>query len=93
MTRFEDYYAGQQPLAFASAKFRQAFGDRFPAFSSNFMALVVDAHRERLHVQGIRIGDAPEGDVDAWRWWQDNRLDAESHKAHTDSLVKGIATR
>ncbi len=91
MTRYEDYYAGQQPLAFASAKFRQAFGDRFPAFSSNFMALVVDAHRERLHVQGIRIGDAPEGDADAWRWWQENRLDAESQKAHTESLVKGVA--
>jgi hypothetical protein len=91
MTKYEDYYAGQQPLAFASAKFRQAFGDRFPAFSSNFMALVVDAHRERLHVQGIRIGDAPEGDADAWRWWQANRLDAESQKAHTESLVKGVA--
>ncbi|OGO54331.1 MAG: hypothetical protein A2Z32_03730 [Chloroflexi bacterium RBG_16_69_14] len=91
MTKYEDYYAGVQPLAFASAKFRQAFGDRFPAFSSNFMALVVDAHRERLHVQGIRIGDAPEGDADAWRWWQDNRLDAESQQAHTESLVKGVA--
>lgn len=91
MTILEDYYAGRQPLAFASAKFRQAFGDRFPAFSSNFMALVVDAHRERLHVGGIRIGDAPEGDADAWRWWQANRLDAESQKAHTESLVKGVA--
>ena len=91
MTKFEDYYAGRQPLAFASEKFRAAFGDRFPAFSSNFMALVVDAHRERLHVQGIRIGDAPEGDADAWRWWQDNRLDAESQKLHTEVLVKGIA--
>ncbi len=52
---------------------------------------LVDAHRERLHVQGIRIGDAPEGDADAWRWWQENRLDAESQKAHTESLVKGVA--
>jgi hypothetical protein len=92
MTRFEDYYAGVQPLPFASAKFRQAFGDRFPAFSSNFMALVVDAHRERLHVQGIRIGDAPEGDADAWRWWQENRL-APSHRRRTESLVQGIASR
>ncbi len=91
MTRLEDYYAGIQPLALASDTFRQNFGNRFPRFSSNFMALVVDAHRERLHVQGIRIGDAPEGDADAWRWWQSNQLDAESQKAHTDALVKGVA--
>ena len=90
MTRCEDYYAGRQPLAFVSDTFRAAFGDRFREFSSNFMSLVVDAHRERLQVQGIRIGDAPEGDADAWRWWQANRLDAESQIAHIEALVKGI---
>lgn len=91
MTRFEDYYAGRQPLAFVSDTFKAAFGDRFREFSSNFMSLVVDAHRERLLVQGIRIGDERSGDQDAWDWWQRNRLDAESQTAHTESLVKGLA--
>jgi hypothetical protein len=91
MERFESYYSGRQPLAFVSDTFRAAFGDRFREFSSNFMSLVVDAHRERLQVQGIRIGDNREGDEDAWRWWQANRLDAESQIAHTESLVKGLA--
>ena len=90
MERFEAYYAGVQPLAFVSDTFRAAFGDRFREFSSNFMSLVVDAHRERLSVQGIRIGDNRDGDTDAWDWWQRNRLDAESQIAHTESLVKGI---
>jgi Phage portal protein, SPP1 Gp6-like len=91
MERYEAYYAGTQPLAFVSDTFRAAFGDRFREFSSNFMSLVVDAHRERLQVQGIRIGANREGDEDAWRWWQANRLDAESQIAHTESLVKGLA--
>ena len=91
MERYEAYYAGRQPLAFVSDTFRAAFGDRFREFSSNFMSLVVDAHRERLQVQGIRIGDNRDGDTDAWDWWQRNRLDAESQIAHTESLVKGLA--
>jgi Phage portal protein, SPP1 Gp6-like. len=91
MERYEAYYAGRQPLAFVSDTFRAAFGDRFREFSSNFMSLVVDAHRERLQVQGIRIGENRDGDTDAWDWWQRNRLDAESQTAHTESLVKGIA--
>jgi hypothetical protein len=91
MERYEAYYAGRQPLAFVSDTFRAAFGDRFREFSSNFMSLVVDAHRERLLVQGIRIGDERQGDQDAWDWWQRNRLDAESQTAHTEALVKGIA--
>jgi hypothetical protein len=91
MERYEAYYTGRQPLAFVSDTFRAAFGDRFREFSSNFMSLVVDAHRERLQVQGIRIGDNRGGDTDAWDWWQRNRLDAESQIAHTESLVKGLA--
>lgn len=89
--KYSDYYAGIQPMAFASAKFREAFGTRFPEFSSNFMALVVDTHRDRLQVQGIRYGDQKEGDQDAWDWWQRNHLDSESAKLHTESLVKEIA--
>ena len=88
---FEAYYDGHQPLAFASQKFRDAFGARFREFSSNFMSLVVDAPGERLEVQGFRFGDA-EGDEDLWRRiWQANDLDAGSQLAHTEALMKGVA--
>ncbi len=91
MERYEAYYAGRQPLAFVSDTFRAAFGDRFRVFSSNFMSLVVNTHRQRLKVQGIRIGDHDAGSVDAWDWWQRNRLDSESQTAFTEMLVKGLA--
>ena len=88
---FEAYYDGHQPLAFASQKFRDAFGSRFREFSSNFMSLVVDAPGERLEVQGFRFRDA-EGDADIWRRiWQENDLDAGSQLAHTEALMKGVA--
>jgi hypothetical protein len=90
MELYESYYAGRQPLAFVSDTFKAAFGDRFRIFSANFMSLVVDTHRQRLQVQGIRIGDHSTGSTDAWDWWQRNRLDAESQTAFTESLVKGI---
>ncbi len=88
---YDDYYNGIQPLAFASEKFASTFGERFPAFSSNFMALVIDSHRERLHVQGFRFGDTQEGDDDVWRWWNENHLDAGSGLLHQESLLAGIA--
>jgi len=87
----EAYYDGDQPLAFASQRFRDAFGSRFREFSSNFMALVVDAPAERLEVQGFRFRDA-EGDADIWRRvWQANDLDAASQLAHVEALMKGVA--
>jgi hypothetical protein len=88
---FEAYYDGHQPLAFASQRFRDAFGSRFREFSSNFMSLVVDAPAERLEVQGFRFRDA-EGDADVWRRvWQQNDLYSGSELAHTEALMKGIA--
>lgn len=91
MRELDDYYTGAQPLHAASAKFTAAFGDRFPHVAANFMELIVDAHRERLHVQGVRIGDGKEGDRDAWDWWQRNRLDAGAQVLHTECLVTGVA--
>lgn len=87
---WNDYYEGRQPLAFASAKFLEAFGDRFPAFTSNFCGLVVEGTADRLEVQGFRFSD-PAGDADAWDIWQENDLDATSQLAHVEALIKGTS--
>lgn len=92
----QGYYDGRHPLAFASPRFREAFGGLFKAFADNFCPLVVDAVEERLSVEGFRWGSAPkvktgglqEADADAWRIWQANQLDGESQKAHTTALIK-----
>lgn len=88
---YEDYYDGRHPLAFATAKFRDAFGNVFREFADNWTCLVVDAVEERLNVEGFRLGTSSEGDKLAWKIWQANQLDAESQLAHTEALVTGCA--
>jgi hypothetical protein len=90
LRRLDNYYEGRHRLAFATAKFRDAFGELFSAFADNWCDLVVDAVEERLGVQGFRLDDT-EGDSEAWRIWQANNLDAESQVAHTEALVHGRA--
>lgn len=104
--KYEDYYDGKQRLAFATSKFRQAFGGLFGAFADNFCDLIVDAVEERLDVEGFRIGagtltgkmgrsvkvsDDKDGDNAAWAMWQRNQLDAYSQIAHNEALVKEIS--
>lgn len=88
---YQRFFDGQQPLAFASQKFRETFGSRYGRLPANFMPLVVDAERERLVVQGFRFRNAAQGDDATWRIWQENQLDAESQIAHEIALVKGEA--
>lgn len=88
---FYDFYCGDQPLAFASQKFREVYGSRFGHYQANFMPLVVDAEKERLVVGGFRFGTAPKADKTVWKIWQDNQLDAESQIAHEIALAKGVA--
>lgn len=85
----EEYYSGEHPLAFASAKFRSAFGGLFEEFSDNWCDLVVDATEERLNVTGFRLGKNTAGDARAWEIWQRNQLDASSQLAHQEALITG----
>jgi len=86
---YNDYYEGRHPLAFATPKFRDAFGYNFREFADNWMALVVDAVEERLNVEGFRLGENVAGDKKAWAIWQANQLDAQSQLAHTEALING----
>jgi hypothetical protein len=89
LQRWEDYYTGKLNLALASEKWRSEFASRFPAWTTNFMALVVDKHRERLQVQGIRFSDEDDGsDDEAWAWWQSQHMDSESLKLFREALVQ-----
>ncbi len=92
LTTYDDYYEGNHPLGFASAKFRTAFGGLFEEFADNWCDLVVDAVEERLDIEGFRLGeDQEKGDRDAWDIWQRNQLDAESQIGHTEALLNGEA--
>lgn len=89
VARFESYYKGDHNLAFASNKFREAFGGLFSQFADNFCGLVADAVHERLTVQGFRMGRNMPADDAAWRIWQANGMDVRSSQAIREALVKG----
>lgn len=96
MKVYDDYYRGIQPLAFASDKYRLAFGDRLRASTENICGVIVDSLVERLEVRGFRMPPEPggelspndPGDGEAWRIWQENALDAAMRQAFRESAVK-----
>ena len=87
----EAYYDGKHPLSFVTSKYRDQFGKMLQGVSDNWMALVIDAVEERMHVQGFRMTDQPEGDKDAWKIWQENSLDVDSEMLHSVALQTGSA--
>lgn len=92
LERLSDYYEGRHPLAFATSKYREAFGRLLKPLRDDWMQIVVDAAVERLTVDGFRFGEAGEdGDRDAWSIWQANSLDARSVMAHTEAVKLGRA--
>ncbi len=88
---YDDYYNGDHKLAFATLKFREAFGGLFNSFADNWCEIVVDAPVERLAIEGFRFGKDKPADEDAWEIWQANGLDAESVMAHTEAVKSGRA--
>lgn len=84
---YDAYYEGDHRLAFATTKFREAFGTLFAAMADNWMPMVVDSSVERLEVQGFRFGT--DADDEAWAMWQANNLDAISDQTHTEAVKLG----
>lgn len=89
MERLERYYAGRQPLAYATSRFREQFGTMLAAINDNWTQLIVSAVDERLNVEGFRIGADPDADAQAWQIWQANNMDEDSQVAHTEALKLG----
>lgn len=91
--RYERYMVGDQPLQFASEKFRQAFGRRFSAFAYNRCRTVVDAYADRLQVAGF--GAPEEGNESladlAKDLWEENLMSVREGHVYADQLGLGDA--
>jgi hypothetical protein len=82
---YENYYAGNHRLSFATAKYKEAFGAMFEEFATNWCGLVIDVAAERLGILGFRFGEDSASE-DAWQIWQDNSMDARSMQANTEAI-------
>lgn len=94
MHRVRRYYIGDQPLKFASQKFRETFHDQLREQCDNWMDLVISATSERMLIAGMRMGTANasgEADDFAWNVWQANSLDCDASIAHVNAMVCGVS--
>lgn len=86
-----DYYYGRHRLAFATAKFRNAFGSLLKAFADNLCPTVVDTVADRLQVTGFSSDVSELISAAAAELWRLNRMDRRAGEAHTEALKTGDA--
>ena len=89
---YHDYADGRHRLAFATEKYRNAFGSLFRAFADNLCSGVVDAVADRLIVTGFTVEQGPESVAkDAWTIWTANRMGQRAGEVHAEALTAGDA--
>jgi hypothetical protein len=90
--RAERYYKGDHDLAFATEKFKNAFGSMFREFALNLCPAVCDAVRDKLKVREFRVEQGGGSlSTDAWRIWQTNRMGRRSGEVHKEAVKNGDA--
>lgn len=90
--KIERYCNGEHNMAFATSKFREAFGELLKPLRDDWMQIVVEAATERLKVEGFRFGAKDtKADVAAWEIWQANGLDARAGLGHDEAVKFGAA--
>lgn len=85
---YEEYLDGKQPVAFATPKFKSAFGGLYESFSYNRMESVVEAHVDRLQVTNIGGRDKQLVEI-AQQNWDANNMDQRENESTTDALAYG----
>lgn len=88
---FERYYAGNHRLAYATEKYRDAFGDLFGAFADNWCGVIADTPNERLEVEGFMLGDSPDAANAAWDVWDDNDMKEQASVAQLGAIKCGVS--
>lgn len=83
------YYHGRHRLAFATAKYEDAFGSLFGAWADNWCAVIADVPNERLKVEGFVAPGSKEVNEKAWSLWKDNDMPLYSATAHLGAIVTG----
>ena len=92
LIKIGEYCDGKHNMAFATSKFREAFGELLKPLRDDWMGIVVEAATERLVVDGFRFGSTDaKADEDAWTIWQANGLDARSGFGHDEAVKFGAA--
>jgi len=88
MTRYYQYYEGDQPTVYTAKRLEEIFQGLDANFTQNWCAVVVDSVRDRINLRNITVSSA----ADAWQAiMDDNQLLLESDDVHEAALVTGEA--
>ncbi len=91
----ERYYSGNHDLAFATDKFKNAFGSLFREFALNLCPAICDTVRDKLRVTSFSVdtpvAHAAEVRIEAMRIWSANRMRIRSGEIHKEALKCGDA--
>ncbi|MBP6001849.1 MAG: phage portal protein [Pyrinomonadaceae bacterium] len=91
--RAERYYAGDHDLAFATDKFKNAFGALFREFAMNLCPAICDAVRDKLRVTGFSAASANDASIQTTLAgiWNANRMRLRAGEVHKEALKCGDA--
>lgn len=90
--RYIDYYDGHHELAFASEKFRNAFGRTLQSMRDNLCPIVIEATADRMEVINFSGDKAKKAIANkAWSIWERNQMPIISNNLHREALKTGDA--
>lgn len=87
LTRYDDYFEGEQGLKYLAPEVREQIGTRLVDLVINLPRYTTDVYENRLDIMGFRFPGKDDGDTDLWEVWQHNDGDMLSQQAHRDSLA------
>lgn len=91
----ERYYGGDHDLAFATDKFRNAFGALFREFALNLCPAVCEAVRDKMRIVGFAVErdktQDPAMRSEINRIWNANRMRIRAGEVHKEALICGDA--
>src|SRR5690349_9054710 len=82
------YIQGDQPLEYATEKFKSAFGRQFKTFAYNRCAMLVDAHADRMQVEGFGSDSETVSQL-AQGVWDDNQMDVREGQVEVEAFGLG----
>ena len=85
-----DYYNGDVPETFATAKLRRAFRTTGDRSRLNFCRPIIDAVNDRTEIASI-AGDTKAATAKINQIWKDNDLGIEAQEIHRTALINGDA--
>jgi hypothetical protein len=84
----EEFYAGKQPLTFATNEWKAANAARYAGFADNWARPVVDAEAERIRHTGVKLGaEYGDGAKALWEQWLLNEMEMQSSQGFVASLA------